>query len=148
MGLSTVVVLGFALAALNCDNAQCRELRDELFKLKRGWQACTNSFDCIIVGGNQKDCSGVMSCDFAVNRQFRDQAEERVARLPTESVDCHECSNPNCETGKLPYCEPVTHQCVIIDQLLDGSAYGSYSPPPASGGGTSVEPVVDASSDR
>ena len=35
---------------------------------------------CIIVAGNPKDCTGVLTCEFAINPKFREEAERRSTR--------------------------------------------------------------------
>jgi uncharacterized membrane protein YgcG len=131
----------FALACgvwltMSCNNANCEHLRDELFAKKTTWQECVRDEDCIKVGGNGKDCTGILSCDFAVNRVYRDAAERRVASLPQESVDCTECSTPNCVAGDIAMCEPVTHQCIIVTGILDDGTGGNGSPEASGGSGT------------
>lgn len=120
--LSLLRVLVPALAALpllQCDVSHCEKMRDELSALKDKWGECETSLDCIKVFGNDKDCTGILSCDFAVNRSYRQEAERRIASLPEETVDCIECQPPNCVSGELSYCEPVTHRCIVITDLVE-----------------------------
>jgi hypothetical protein len=113
-----------------CNNVQCENLRDELTKKKREWSRCDTDLDCVKVFGNPGDCTGVMSCDFSVNRLSRLDAERRIASLPEDTVDCTECQSPNCVSGKISLCEAVTGQCILVTEILDGG--------PSSGtGGTS-----------
>jgi hypothetical protein len=104
-----------------CNRANCEALRDELYDHKVEWQRCETTVDCIKVPGNPGDCSGIFSCDLAVNRNHRLTVERRIASLPEESVDCLQCQSPNCVTGDLAICEPITKQCIIISEILDGS---------------------------
>jgi hypothetical protein len=123
-----------ALPLVQCNMSHCENMRDELHAQKIKWGECETSLDCIKIFGNRKDCTGIMSCDFSVNRKYREEAERRVASLPEETVDCIECQSPNCVQGKLDWCEPVTKQCMVITDLLDGSP----DAPTATGGVTST----------
>jgi len=108
-----------SLSSLQCNHENCEELRDELTTLKNRWAECTRSEECIVVGGNTADCTGVLSCNFAVHRQYRLEAERRVASLPEDTVDCMVCNSPNCESGNLPFCEPVSGRCMILTKLIE-----------------------------
>lgn len=131
-------VLLVAVPGIQCNKASCENLRDELHAQKLEWQACEKDLDCVIVGGSTRDCSGIMSCNFAVHRQFRDEAERRVASLPEETQDCFECASPNCEEGSLPHCEPVSGRCIVVTELFEvdgGATIGGGLVPPTGGGG-------------
>jgi uncharacterized membrane protein YgcG len=123
----------FALPLVQCNVSHCENLRDELQAQKQKWGECETSLDCIKVFGSRGDCTGILSCDFSVNRKYRTEAERRVASLPEETVDCVQCQSPNCVGGKLDWCEPVTKQCMVVTELL-GDAPDSET---ATGGVTS-----------
>ena len=108
-----------ALPGVQCNKASCEDKRDELYAQKLEWQTCERDVDCVIVGGSSRDCTGIMSCNFAVNRSSREAAERRVASLPEETQDCFECASPNCEEGSLPHCEPVSGRCMVISELIE-----------------------------
>jgi hypothetical protein len=110
------------LLGLSCNNTQCESLRDELTGLKRQWTRCSDHSDCIKIGGNPGDCTGVMTCNFSVNRNVRLEAERRIASLPEETVDCTECTSPNCVAGDISFCEQVSGRCIIVTTLDDGGA--------------------------
>jgi hypothetical protein len=57
----------------------------------------------------------------------RDDAERRIASLPEETVDCMACKGPNCISGEITLCEPVTKTCIIVTEILDGGT----TPPPS-----------------
>src|SRR5215471_19127455 len=116
LGRAALLLSGAML--LHCDNASCEKLRDDLYAQKLTWQACKTSLDCEIIGGNMADCSGVMSCNLAINVRYRKEAERRIASLPEESVDCHKCGSPNCPEGEIPYCDPVIKTCTIVKDFL------------------------------
>jgi hypothetical protein len=118
---------GLLLAATQCNNSECESLRDDLTREKLEWQRCARDEDCIIVGGNLKDCTGVLACNFAVNRDRRIEAERRVVSLPEDTVDCMQCSPPNCVDGELAICEPVTQRCIVVTDLVEPT------PPPEGG---------------
>ena len=103
------------------ETADCKNLRETTYANKRTWDACdpNETNPCIKVPGNQKDCTGVLTCDFAVNRPFRDQAELAVYKIGEQSQGCFLCAVPNCIAGEIPFCEPVSRRCIIISQLLD-----------------------------
>ena len=116
----TVPALLIAILGVDCNNAQCEALRDELTETKHSWAKCEQDSDCIKTVGNPGDCTGIMSCDFAVNRRFRSDAERRVASLPEETVDCMQCTSPNCVAGDLAICERTTKECLLVTDILDG----------------------------
>jgi hypothetical protein len=110
------------LLGLSCNNTQCEGLRDELTGLKRQWTRCSAHSDCIKIGGNPGDCTGIMTCSFAVNRNARLEAERRIASLPEETVDCTECTSPSCVAGDIALCEQTSGHCIVVTTLLDGGA--------------------------
>ncbi|MBV9947781.1 MAG: hypothetical protein JOZ69_13080, partial [Myxococcales bacterium] len=87
------------------------------------WGACDprDPNACIQVGGNSRDCTGVLTCDFAVNRQHRLEAEHAVLTIGQQSLGCYLCAQPNC-VGGIPTCEPVSQQCILVG--------GGVTPPP------------------
>jgi hypothetical protein len=113
-----------ALLGTGCNSSQCESLRDELTKTKRQWSRCSSHADCIKIGGNPGDCTGIMTCNFAVNRSSRLEAERRVASLPEETLDCSECTAPNCVSGDIAFCEPRSGQCMVVTEVLDGGVSG------------------------
>lgn len=98
------------------ESGGCTKLRNDTFALKQTWQDCNplEEVSCILVGGNSKDCTGVLTCDFAVNPHSRVAAEQAVLTIGQESQGCYLCAVPNCLTGA-PFCEPTTHQCVMVE---------------------------------
>jgi hypothetical protein len=105
--------------ATSCNVAHCEDLRDELSAAKQGWQKCEVDSDCTIVGGNTKDCTGIFSCNTAVNRVHREEAERRIASLPEETVDCVSCKGPNCISGIIPLCDQATKTCIIVTEIIE-----------------------------
>jgi len=103
----------------SCNVAHCEDLRDELSVAKQKWQACATDADCTIVGGNTKDCTGIFSCNTAVARVHREEAERRIASLPEETVDCVACKGPSCVSGTIPLCDQVTKSCIIVTQIIE-----------------------------
>jgi len=130
--LPLTFVLGLPLTQCNVDN--CEKKRDELSVIKHTWERCDRDVDCLIIGGNTSDCTGVLACNLAVNRLYRDQAERRIASLPEETVDCVRCASPNCPEGELAVCEPISHECIIVKDVIDGGAQIVLTPPPELGG--------------
>src|SRR5947199_5647333 len=89
-GFSLLAVAGVLVATACGESDGCKALRDQTYANKRVWDACEpdpfNPFkDCIKVAGNPKDCSGVLTCDFAVNARYRDVAELAVYKIGEQS---------------------------------------------------------------
>ena len=132
-------LLALALATTHCDNSQCESLRDELTRQKLSWQDCTRDTDCVKAFGHGADCTGILSCDFAVNAAHRLTAERRVASLPEETRDCIECASPNCVSGNIALCEPATRKCILVTEILQpGQVSSSPTVPEASLGGAAT----------
>ena len=132
LSLSGLFAVAMAFTT-SCNVAHCEDLRDELSALKEKWQTCQADSDCTIVGGNTKDCTGVLSCNTAVNRVHREEAERRIASLPEETVDCVACKGPNCITGFIPLCDEATKTCIIVTEIINPSTDSTDTP--ASGEG-------------
>jgi hypothetical protein len=130
-----------ALTGTQCNKANCEDLRDELYYLKLDWQSCEDDSQCILIGGNGKDCTGVLSCNLAINKKRRQEAERRIISLPEETVDCMQCASPNCAEGNITICEPTSKKCIIVKEIVDsGLASVSYGAPPThTGGSGSIE---------
>ena len=114
------LALSSSLLLVSCDKENCETLRDELYTQKLSWQACRVDSDCEIIGGNTSDCTGILSCNLAVNSHFVLEAERRIASLPEETVECHRCGSPNCPEGEIAYCDPAYRRCVIVKAFIDG----------------------------
>lgn len=114
------LLLPFALLGVRCNTAECEAKRDELWALKDSWTRCQQDLDCVKILGNSGDCSGVLTCDFAANRSARLEAERRMASLPEETTDCTHCTSPNCVSGLITLCEPVSQRCILVTEILDG----------------------------
>lgn len=118
---SALVVLSLlCVPLLQCNHENCDRLREDLLEEKNSWNECTRHEECILVGGNSQDCTGVMACNFAVHREHRLAAERRVLQLPEDTVDCLVCASPNCESGDIPFCEPVSGRCMIVTEIIEG----------------------------
>jgi hypothetical protein len=130
-----------ALTGTQCNKANCEDIRDELFRDKLEWASCTSDDQCIIIGGNERDCSGVLTCNLAINKSRRQEAERRIISLPEETADCIECASPNCPEGEITLCERVSKKCIIVKGIVDsGLTSVSYGAPPThSGGSGSIE---------
>src|SRR5689334_2909904 len=99
LGIAFVVatVTAVAVYGAGCIGpAQCEAERDKLIAQKRVWAACNpanGDDDCIILGGQESDCTGVLKCDFAVSRTKRAEAERVALSLATEQIVCEDvCS--------------------------------------------------------
>jgi hypothetical protein len=139
-----VVASGFGSTAVTLsacgESGGCTKLRNDLYATKQVWGACDPAegvFACIKVAGNGRDCTGVLSCDFAVNPVHRMDAEQAVLTVGQRSQGCYLCAQPNCVSGDIAYCEPITRQCLLATELIDGGVvFGgdidSASPAPTS----------------
>jgi hypothetical protein len=128
-----LLLIPFALFGIRCNSAECEAKRDELWALKDSWTRCEEDWECVKVFGNTGDCSGVLSCDFAANRSSRLDAMRRIAQVAEETTDCLQCQTPNCVSGVLTLCEPVSQRCILVTEIRDG---GSVDTPATGGTGT------------
>ena len=137
--LDTLLLALVLFGVVQCgDKGRCDRLRDETYQKRRTWAQCTDDSDCFPLPGNQKDCTGVLACPFAVNRRYREDAERLMLSIAEDSVDCHTCASPNCNVSMFSHCEPLSHQGVTVDIYTDS---GGYQPPPPD------EPDVDMTPD-
>jgi hypothetical protein len=139
-----LLLFPFALLGVRCNTAECEAKRDELWALKDSWTRCQHDLDCVKILGNSGDCSGILTCDFAANRNARLEAERRIASLPEETTDCVQCTSANCVTGVITLCEPVSQRCLLVTEILDGGTdnegSGGTTNGEGSGGTTAGEP--------
>jgi hypothetical protein len=146
VGASLTAISGTASLTACGDSGSCTKVRDDMFAQKKVWAACdpndpNDPAPCIKVFGNPRDCSGVLSCDFAVHRKYRLDAEQAVLTIANQTQGCYLCATPNCVTGDLATCEPISKQCIIVSQLLTPSdasatidvAIPGLLPPPDAG---------------
>jgi hypothetical protein len=116
-------------ATSGCGDADsCASTRASTYNALEIWQACTpgDVNACIIEPGNPKDCTGVLTCEFAVNPRYRAAAEEAMLSIGEQSRGCYQCSIPNCLSGSTAYCEPVSKRCLVLGDVvtIDGGAGG------------------------
>src|SRR5579859_2616155 len=86
--LAATATVGSTLTVAACgDSSQCDKVRDQTFAQKQIWEVCEpNALDpCIKAFGNVKDCSGVLSCDFAINPMYRQEAEQAVLTIAQQT---------------------------------------------------------------
>jgi hypothetical protein len=123
------------------DSASCTRLRNDTNATKQIWGACDPDAiePCIKVFGNVKDCTGVLSCDFAVNPVYREQAEQAVQTIAGESQGCYQCATPNCVEGDYVWCEPITRQCLVVTGFSDGGILQGTQPPVDAGPPEAIE---------
>lgn len=114
---SAIVFVSLPLFSLSCaDGTKCNELRTKTAERLKFWSGCEDDTDCIKVGGSQSDCTGVLTCPFAVNKDSRNEAEQYVLKNASESVVCHVCEQPDCIVGDKVVCEKVSKQCIIVTE--------------------------------
>jgi hypothetical protein len=147
--IAIVSAVGSSASLTACgESAGCTALRNDTYAAKETWDAC-NPADgpgaCIKVPGNTKDCTGVLSCDFAVNPVHRAEAEQAVETIAQRSQGCYLCATPNCIGGDITYCEPVSRRCILVSEITEaGIVYGGdleAAAPPAPTDTTPVNPI-------
>jgi len=123
-----LLVVLMALALSRCgDKGRCDQLRNDTYEKRRAWAQCVVDEDCFSLAGNPRDCTGVLTCPFAVNWRYREEAERVMLTIGEDSVDCHTCAVPNCSASGEVHCEPLSHQCLLFELLDGGTTFG----PPA-----------------
>ncbi|MCL2447901.1 MAG: hypothetical protein FWD17_03025 [Polyangiaceae bacterium] len=140
------VAVGSSAPLAGCgESAGCQHLRENTFADRESWGGgCNVDTDCIEVFGNPSDCTGVLTCNFAVLRTNRETAEQAVLKIAAQSQGCYVCGVPTCPAGDLAVCETVTHQCLVVTAELEGGAPVS-EPAEASAPEASAPIFVDAS---
>jgi hypothetical protein len=110
------LAVGAGVTAGCGDAASCTRVRDATYSALEVWQACDpgDATACIIEPGNPKDCTGVLTCAFAVNPAYRAIAEQTMLSIGEQSHGCYQCSVPNCLSGSTAYCEPVSRRCLML----------------------------------
>jgi hypothetical protein len=137
-GALGIGAFGTTAALSACGDApSCTKLRSDTYATKQVWGACDPDAPepCILVPGNVKDCTGVLSCDFAVNPSYRTDAEQAVQTIAGKSQGCYQCATPNCVNGMYAWCEPVTRQCLVVTGFYDGGVLETTAPPPVDDAG-------------
>jgi len=128
------------------ESGACTNLRETTYADLETWQACEPGgppSQCLIEPGNSKDCTGVLTCDFAINPKYRAEAEQRVYSIGQDSQGCYLCAVPNCISAQLAICEPISRRCLGVSAVTDGGLIiVGTSPPPAGDGGTVVTPSI------
>jgi hypothetical protein len=152
-GLVTATSLGTSVSLTACgESGSCTKLRDDTYAAKSTWEACNpdDPEPCIKVFGNTKDCTGVLSCDFAVNPHHRSEAEKSVLTIASQSQGCYLCAIPNCVSGDITLCEPVSRRCIVVTMLTDSGATATAKPTPSDSGGRDTaltQPLDEGASD-
>jgi hypothetical protein len=120
------------------DSAQCNRVRNDTAAKLKTWAACSQFDDvCRKIPGNFRDCSGVLSCDFAVNDRHSAEAQDAVLRIANETQGCYLCAQPNCPNGDFAVCDLVAQQCIIATTISGGgstSFFDVFTPPAAEAG--------------
>ena len=123
------------------ESGACTNLREATYASLETWQACDPAGpadQCIIEAGNPKDCTGVLSCDFAINPKYRAEAETMVYAIGQQSQGCYLCAVPNCITAEIGYCEPISRRCLGVSAVTDGGLVIVTPPPPEDSGTSST----------
>jgi hypothetical protein len=129
------------------ETAACSRLRNDTYAQKTMWDACnpTDPNACIEVFGNKKDCTGVLYCDFAVNPHYRAEAEQAVLTIGERSQGCYSCDEPDCVSGEIAWCEPVSRRCIVVTMLTEGGVPLTLGTPPSSGATTNDDAAPSVS---
>jgi hypothetical protein len=139
------------------ESGGCSIQRQTEYASLEAWQSCDPlgpAGQCIIIAGNPKDCTGVLSCNFAVNARSRADAEQGVLTSGQQSVGCYLCATPSCIAVQMAVCEPVSRRCIGVSGttssgglVFTGEDAGGGGGSSSSGGSSSGGVVLDASSD-
>jgi hypothetical protein len=129
-----LLVIPLSLFGVRCNSAECEAKRDELWTLRDSWTRCEEDWECVKVLGNPGDCSGILSCDFSANRTSRLEAERRIAEVAEETTDCLQCATPNCVSGVVTLCEPVSQRCILVTGVAGAAADTAESRTRGTGG--------------
>jgi hypothetical protein len=152
-GLTLVACVAFvaasALPNTACIGTQaCQSLRTSLLNQRDTWAACDPSGgdgQCVVVGGDSTDCTGVLRCDFAVNNTYLVVAQTAVIDNASNQANCTDvCASPTCAPDAKPICDPLFRKCVM--------PYFNPNPPPnptpdAGGGNPPPPPWTDGGAD-
>jgi hypothetical protein len=108
----TVLVAAVALPGCARD---CEEIGAEIDSLLAEWQTCSEGDTCVLLQPpTATDCTGKLSCGFAVRTEVEDEAATEAARLVDEaSSGCEACAVAQCPT-------PVDAYCAIDPETLQG----------------------------
>jgi hypothetical protein len=119
------------------DSSQCVSVRNEMAAKLKTWVACGPLDTCRKIGGNSRDCSGVLSCDFAVNDKYSAEAQDAVLTIANQTQGCYLCAQPNCPQGEIALCDLVAQQCIIVTSISGGSTsfFDVFTPPAPEAGG-------------
>jgi hypothetical protein len=162
-GLLATIPLGFASSSFSAcgESGACTQLRETEFANLLTWEACDPSLyqtdcdawqaQCMIVGGNAKDCTGTLSCaQIAINGQYRTEAEHAVLVSAQQSQGCYLCGIPSCTSGQHAYCEPRSRRCQVYENEVLCAVPDSGSPEDSGSGpesGLEASALVDSGSD-
>lgn len=107
--LTLLVPAGFATTVACGDSDGCKQTRTTVYNELVAWEACdpTKENQCIVEPGNPKDCTGVLSCPFAINAANRTIAELTMLEMPEQSTGCYICGVPNCASSAIALCQPA-----------------------------------------
>jgi hypothetical protein len=137
-------LVGLLLQSACLGTGRCDTLRNDLLHKRDLWAACDPSGgddQCVVVSGDEADCTGVLRCAFAVNRANRGIAEDAVITNASDWPVCSAvCSSPTCGDSPIPKCDATLKRCVV-DVDLDGGQVGPIEEPDAS---PPVQPEKDA----
>lgn len=108
----------------------CEALRKENLAKLDEWTRCEASNECVLVGGNAGDCSGVFKCNFGANYRFENAARRAVIFSAQDSPVCQPtCASAiQCPRGTAVICDPVLKRCRVesmeggIPELDSGGA--------------------------
>lgn len=110
-------LVGLLLQSACLGTGRCDSLRTDLLHRRDTWAACDPSGgddQCVVVSGDESDCTGVLKCAFAVNAANRGIAEDAVITNASDSPVCQAvCSTPTCGDNPVPVCDPVLKRCVV-----------------------------------
>jgi hypothetical protein len=105
--------LGLAFVGCGPDEVDCEPLIQEARELKKEFAACSEGDECVLLAQSNDDCTGELTCPYAVNSKVVDEARRRAQQVTDESVSCTVCTNNSCAQVPEPVCDVALGRCVI-----------------------------------
>jgi hypothetical protein len=102
-----------ALWSSGCDG--CDELAEEASALKERLGVCREGDTCVIAASQSGDCTGELTCGFAVPSDKKSEAEREASRIGEQSLDCSQCVAADCvsPTMMIARCDTAAGRCII-----------------------------------
>jgi hypothetical protein len=90
----------------------CASFKEEAEQLKADLGACSAGDTCVVVQVSH-DCTGALSCGFAVRADKADEAKSEGDRIGGDSASCGQCIQADCVAIKGASCDVGSGRCKI-----------------------------------